>query len=228
MFEFLKKTISSLKEQKSEEKDIPAASAEVKVLLKKAWRRYEFERKIFVLSSLVYGAIVLLLLSLVISKKQVVILTPPEIREKLAISTNTASEPYFKEMALYLTQLVGNLSPNTVDFAIKVFSSYLDPSIYEAVSDSLEEVAEMIKRKQTAMAFYPQKIGRVGDTWYVVGELYRFGTAQKTQIRQGGLVTYEIKFKVRSFRLYVTSFKQVSGDSLRKAVTEARKKQLRH
>ena len=202
-------------------------SPQLDVLLKKSWRKYEFERRVFILSSLIYAAVVLLLLSLVVKKKQIVILTPPQIKEKMSISASTASEPYYKEMALYLAQLVGNLSPATVDFSIKVFSSYLDPSIYEAVSDSLAEVAEVIKRKQVAIAFYPQKIGRVGETWYVVGRLLKLGTTQNTKPAQGGLVTYEIKFKVRSFRLYVASFKQVSGDSLRRAISEAKKQQLR-
>ena len=216
---------------KNKEPDGPACaadrpidgSAEIEVLLKSTWKRYQFERKVFLLSSLIYGAIVLALLGLYMTRKQVIILTPPQIKEKIAISGTTAAEPYYKEMALFLAQLVGNLAPNTVDYALKVFSSYLDPSVYERVSDSLADTAETIKQKQTATAFYPTKIGKVGETWYVVGELHKIESLKDLgQIKKGGIITYEIGFKIRSYRLYVVKFKQLTGDGLRKALREAK------
>lgn len=210
---------------KGAENEQPGGSPEIKVLLNTTWKKQQFERKVFILSSLVYGAIVLVLLGLLIVKKEVIILTPPQIKEKISITRSMANEPYYKEMALFLTQLVGNLSPNTVDYALEVFSSYLDPSIYETVSDSLAEVADTIRKKQIATAFYPDKIGKVGAKWYVVGSLYKFDSSksQNAEIRKGGIVTYEINFKVRSFRLYITGFKQRNGDTLREAVRAAKR-----
>ena len=197
-------------------------SPEIKVLLNTTWKRQQFERRVFVLSSLVYGVIVLLLLGLFMTRSRVVVLTPPQIKEKLSISRSTASGSYCKEMALFLTQLVGNLSPDTVDYALDAFSSYLDPSVYESVTDSLADIASVIKEKQTATAFYPEKVGEVGGKWYVVGKMRKSG--QKEKIKRGEeIVTYEIKFKIRSFRIYIAGFEQHNGDTLRKAVQEAKR-----
>jgi len=194
-------------------------------LSEKSWREYQFERRMYIVSCVIYGLVTLFLLGLVLSRKPKVILVPPQIKEKLSISYNTAGEPYFKEMALYLTELVGNLSPATARYSIKVFSSYLDPKIYEAVRDTLMEVAETIERKQTATAFFPEKIGHIGDKWYVVGIMRKITNASgQSSISKGEEVTYEMGFKVRGFRLYVVHFKQYTGDALRKAKSEYRKK----
>jgi len=202
-------------------------SPEIKVLLKKTWKKMEFERKVYILSSLVYALVLLGLVGLLLTKKEIVVLTPPKLEEKLAISYNTASEPYYKEMALFLTQLMGNLSPNTVDYSIQIFSSYLDPSIYQEVKDTLLEVANTIKQNQTATTFFPSKIGRIGNTWYVVGKRYNFFPKKDATINSKEVITYEIKFKVRNFRLFVVSFKQLNGDTLRKAELKARKNRTR-
>lgn len=227
------KFIKKLKNQKISElphpdndKDINI-SPEIRILLKKTWKKMEFERKVYILSSLVYALILLGLLGMLLTKKEVIVLTPPKLKEKLAISYNTASEPYYKEMALFLTQLVGNLSPNTVDYSIQIFSSYLDPSIYERVQDALSEVADTIKRNQTATNFFPSKIGKIGDKWYVVGQRYNFSSKQDLTVNSKEVITYEIKFKVRNFRLFVVGFKQSNGDTLRKAELEARKNKTR-
>jgi len=200
---------------------------EVRVLLKKTWRQYERERKLFILSSLIYGLAFLLLSGVLITQKKIIVLTPPEIPHKLAISRADASDVYYREMALFLTQLVGNLSPNTVHYAIKVFSSYLDPSIYQLTVDKLSDVADVIEKNQTSTVFYPLKVGKVGDTWYVVGTTYKFSSSKggkEAILSPKEVVTYEIKFKIRNYRLFVVSFKQSSGDTLRKAVNEFKKK----
>jgi len=214
--------ISNLPRPEDDNKGIHI-SPEIKVLLRKTWKKIEFERKVYILSSLVYALILLGLIGMLLTKKEVIVLTPPKLKEKLAISYNTASEPYYKEMALFLTQLMGNLSPNTVDYSIQIFSSYLDPSIYQEVKDTLLEVANTIKQNQTATTFFPSKIGRIGDTWYVVGKRYNFFPKKDSTINSKEEITYEIKFKVRDFRLFVVSFKQLNGDTLRKAALKARK-----
>ena len=200
---------------------------EVRVLLKKTWRQYERERKLFILSSLIYGLAFLLLSGVLITQKKIIVLTPPEIPHKLAISRADASDVYYREMALFLTQLVGNLSPNTVHYAIKVFSSYLDPSIYQLTVDKLSDVADVIEKNQTSTVFYPLKVGKVGDTWYVVGTTYKFSSSKggkEAILSPKEVVTYEIKFKIRNYRLFVVGFKQSSGDTLRKAINEYKKK----
>ncbi len=201
--------------------------ATLKVFAEKTWKQYKFEKRVFVLSTLIYGVVLLMLVSWVLTRKPTVILVPPEIREKLSISFSTAGEPYYKEMALFLSELVGNLSPGNAKYAVEVFSRYLDPSIYEKVRDSLEEIADMIETKQTATAFYPTQIGHIGDTWYVVGLLKKLGSTKEhnnVSINEQE-VTYEMRFKVRNFRLYVVYFKQQPGNTLRKAERQAKRGQ---
>lgn len=204
--------------------DRKAFSSIFQAFAKKSWKEYMFERKMYILSCVIYGLVMLLMLGLIYARKPKVILVPPEIKEKLSISYNTAGKPYYKEMALYLAQLVGNLSPSTARYSIETFSSYLAPEIYEAVRDGLMEVVETIEKKQTATAFFPREVGRVGDKWYVVGTMRKIakGTGQSA-ISKREEVTYEMDFEIRGFRLYVTHFKQYSGDALRKAQEKYRK-----
>src|SRR5690606_3927061 len=105
-------------------------------------------------------AIVILILSLALtSKKETVIVIPPELpKEGVSITDNKASDSFHRTWALFFAHTFGNVTPANMDFVLTVLESYFTPAMFNQLSVVLAEQAETIRSDRITMTFSPETV----------------------------------------------------------------------
>jgi conjugal transfer pilus assembly protein TraE len=145
------------------------------------------------------------------SGNQRTLIVPTEIHKSFWIEDERVSEEYLEQMALYFTQLVLNVTPNTVDYQSDVFLRYVDPRAYGPMKTQLIIESGRVKRNSAAQAFFPrearfdtlrQRVAIKGDVITFVGE-QKVKTASET---------WRTSFAIAGGKMSVTEFKKVNND----------------
>ncbi|MEC6096347.1 TraE/TraK family type IV conjugative transfer system protein [Enterobacter hormaechei] len=99
--------------------------------------------------------IVFLLVVQVFSKEAIVTIQPFTLTEEAWVTKNNASQSYKEAWGFAFAQLLGNVTPGTVDFVKERITPLLSPSIYRDVIDAIEIQAQQIKNDRV-MRFEPR------------------------------------------------------------------------
>lgn len=102
--------------------------------------------------------IILCLMVLVFRKETVVTVQPFTLTEEAWISSDQSSQSYKEAWGMALSQLIGNVTPATVDFLKERLSPILSARIYQDVIDVLEVQATDIKKDRVTMRFEPRVV----------------------------------------------------------------------
>ena len=102
----------------------------------------------------------LLLTLVLLGKKNIVqtILVPPEVNRTLTISNISTSKEYLEEMGVFLTQLLMNASPTTVEKQHQILLNYVAPEYYQALVQELNITKTYIKRNNITTMFIPRRV----------------------------------------------------------------------
>lgn len=90
--------------------------------------------------------------------RETVVLVPPQLDEKVWVSSNDSAPGYKKAWALSVAQLMGNVSPGNADFIVDVMGSMLEPLAYRRIKEELTQQAEDIKEGSLVVTFEPQSL----------------------------------------------------------------------
>lgn len=126
-------------------------------------------------------AIVLVLVVLVARKETIVTIQPFTLSEEAWVTRNDASRSYLEAWGFAIAQLLGNVTPGSVDFVKERLSPLLAPSVYQDVMDAVEVQAKEIRNDRITMRFEPRfveyepKSGKV----FVYGFSYTRGASSQ-------------------------------------------------
>ena len=138
-----------------------------------------------------------------------VAIVPPEVKRPYEIGASYASRDYLADMANYVLQMRGTVSPDSVDYQNKVILKMTDPDGYGQLKADLEGAALRIKKDRIATVWTPRKES-VSERDKVV----RVSGSMKTYIADVLTSTrdqeYLVEFNVTSSgRLYVLKVAEV-------------------
>jgi conjugal transfer pilus assembly protein TraE len=104
------------------------------------------------------------------------IVTPPIIEKSFWIKGSEVSPEYLEEITRFLSTLVLNSTPKSIDGNIEMFLRYVDPLVYGDLRAIMGAKADKVKKLDMSTAFYPVKMSTKSET-------------EKTVVVEGDFVT---------------------------------------
>lgn len=145
-----------------------------------------------------------------IGLKDRVVLVPPTITHEEMIGWNSANPEYYKSFGLYVAELVGNITPDNINFVANALSSFVDASIYpdirkqmfsQSVTRQFRETAGATKYESSAI-YYEPETNRV----FVAGKMDLLNATQVSGAKSGSTpLVYEMKIIMREGRPVITA-----------------------
>jgi conjugal transfer pilus assembly protein TraE len=119
----------------------------------------------------------------VLSRKEVVVLVPPLLKEQAKVSLKKADQKYQETWALYFALLLGNVTPRNIEFVAAEIEKYLAPAIYQDLMKSIYEQAKDIQEANLSTTFEPRELVYDDKTGHVLvkGQMVMRGTFGKPQ-----------------------------------------------
>lgn len=131
--------------------------------------------------------------------ERVVVLVPPYLEGQVSIAREHASKEVKETWALYVAELLGNVSPGTADELKKVLEPMLAPSIRRDVLAVLDAQIDEIQRENVSMRFTPRGFAynEARNLVYVTGQHTTMGPAAKPVTRER---TFEVGVAFQNYR----------------------------
>lgn len=140
-----------------------------------------------------------------------IVITPPTLGRPFWIKGSEVSPEYLEEMARYLSTLVLNATPKSIDANIESFLRYVAPESYGAIRSRMRVQADRLKRDDVSTAFYPvgfqtrpkqQQTVITGDFVTMVGK------QRVSSVRRA----WRFDFSFTGGRLWVSEFREVDRE----------------
>lgn len=119
----------------------------------------------------------------VLSRKEVVVLVPPLLKEQARVSLKKADQKYQESWALFFALLLGNVTPRNIEFVASEVERYLAPSVYQNLMKDIYEQAKSVKEVNLSTTFEPQQLVYDDKTQHVLvkGQMVMRGAFGKPQ-----------------------------------------------
>ncbi|WP_020503508.1 TraE/TraK family type IV conjugative transfer system protein [Lamprocystis purpurea] len=132
-----------------------------------------------------------------------VVLVPPVLDGQVTLARNAASQEVKDAWALFVAELLGNVTPLNAEVLTKALDPLLAPALRQDVLHVLDSQIGEIKREKISLSFQPRSVSRDAgtDTLYVTGNHITSGpAAQPVAIER----TYAIRIGFHSYRPVIT------------------------
>ena len=132
-----------------------------------------------------------------------VVLVPPVLDGEVTLARNSASQEVKDAWALFVAELLGNVTPINAEVLTKALDPLLAPALRQDVLRVLDSQIGEIKREKISLSFQPRSISRDAgsDTLYVTGNhITRGPAAQPVAVER----TYAIRIGFRQYRPVIT------------------------
>lgn len=182
---------------------------ELKRLIQK-WSDVKAENAIHRISLPLMAVALIVMSFIALTNKPIIVMTPPEITEKIEVGANHAGENYKRLTALNLITLLGNVHAGTADFLITTSEELLHPNIYREVKSMIEEEVNNIKTNDLSISYATKTIDYWPDTDVVVVSGTRRTTGRGEE-SFSETITYEMKVAVQNYRPQITELTSYSG-----------------
>lgn len=143
-----------------------------------------------------------------------VVLVPPHLDEKVELTMNSATAEYQKSFGLYLANLLGNVTPDNLEFTARVLSRHLSPEVYTQVRRQLKLAGNdpSFRNSGAASWFRATRLDYEAATRrvFVLGTLNTVaaGKSQPAQTK----VVYEMRVEIQDGLPIVTQFDSYEDD----------------
>lgn len=136
-------------------------------------------------------------------RSDVVVLTPPVLEKPVKVARDHSDQSYAEAWSVVLADLLGNVTPASVDFVKRLVGPMLAPSVYQDVMNALSRQAEQIKLDRVTTSFEPREVIYEPKTnkVFVSGNSITAGPVGHEERTPR---TYEFIVKVRNYQPYVT------------------------
>ena len=128
-----------------------------------------------------------------------VVLVPPVLDGEVTLARIAASQEVKDAWALFVAELLGNVTPRNAEVLTKALDPLLAPALRQDVLRVLDSQISEIKREKISLSFQPRAISRDAgsDTLYVTGTHITSGpAAQPVAIER----TYAIRIGFHHYR----------------------------
>lgn len=160
----------------------------------------------------VIALVVILFLSITLSKKnERIVVVPTTVNKAFEVQWSQASAEYYKEMALWFSGMMGQVTPRTAASTAKTLEPFIAPNIRKQVTEGLHASVALMPTKVNYVAwFLPIEHSYEPQTRkiFVTGRLSSSLTSSK---RADKRVTYEFKFQMIDGKPVVTEFNSYEG-----------------
>lgn len=162
--------------------------------------------------AVIAGLLVALGMALWVLKDQdtAIVVVPPTLTTKGELARARASQSMKEAWSLYLSQLLGNVTPDTAPFVADHVGPLLDPAIHGEVMLVVEREIDAIKRDRVSQRFEPRRVVYEPETDKVFVTGYSFikgvGGDEKRLER-----TYEFHWYVREYQVRLDQFGNYRG-----------------
>ena len=164
------------------------------------------------------GAIVVLLsvcqllslagiVSLIGSERTVIV--PPNIDRTFWVTRDKASREYLEQMAGYVTWLMLDVSPSTIDWKRNVLLNYVAPDQHAAMKTKMDLEADRLRTNNAATSFLVQQFtaNEKEQSVVVAGRLRR--QINGADIGEPDTRAYFAQFEYAGGRVHIKTFKEI-------------------
>lgn len=174
-------------------------------LLNKSWD--DLNKEVFFSRiTMVVMAVTLALMAFLLSEEDtIVVLTPPEITERMEVASNKFDENTKRSWAMFSTVLLGNITPSNADFYLNYLEPIMTPKVWQSMHEAMGRQIEMIVSERLTLRFSPR--GMIyeppTDKVFVTGEAILSGPSgdEITETR-----TYEYVVDASNYSPVITRF----------------------
>lgn len=134
-----------------------------------------------------------------LSKDQRIVLQSVTLTDNAWVESNSSSESYKTAWGAFLAMLMGNLTPDSLDFVKERLEPLLAPEIYNQTMTAFESQAQDLRDNRVSMRFEIKSVDFERATGKVFVHGYRYATASSSDKPQRSERTYEYKIRVREY-----------------------------
>jgi conjugal transfer pilus assembly protein TraE len=163
------------------------------------WRGLTLENRLHRLAVLGLIGTNLLTAVALLRAERTVVLVPPLLEGQVSVARAAASQEVKEAWALFVAELLGNVSPAGAEFLEKALDPLLAPSLRRSVLEVLAEQVREIQRERVSMRFTVRELlyDPATDTVFVTGIQTTTGPGGKPVARPR---TYEVVVGFQNYR----------------------------
>lgn len=184
------------------------------------WEGLQFEKRWHRIFTAILLLIVLLLSIKILLKETIVVFHPGTHDKGAWVTKNKASQSYKEAWGLCLAQLIGNVTPSSLEFIKERLQLLLSPKVYQEVMDELNMQAQHIKKDRLSLRFEPKSVEFETETGkvFVSGTSFENGIGGRDEYRSDR--TYEFVITINNYGPVITSISTYKGSPRMKGVEE--------
>jgi conjugal transfer pilus assembly protein TraE len=176
-----------------------------------SWHGTRATNKLLAVAVVAVATVTIVQSAYLMERERIVVLVPPALQGEAVIGKKAADTPYHTAWAHLLAQMLGNVTPANADFLKARLEPLLDPAIFGAVNQALEQQLDQIRRDRVTLSFLPKKVVHEPESGktFVTGlsEITGLGGATTRSVR-----TYEITLEIQDYRVMVKHLATYEGD----------------
>jgi len=140
-----------------------------------------------------------------------VVLVPPVLEGAVSVARSSASQEVRDAWALFVAELLGNVTPTNAEFLIKALEPLLSPALRVDVLRVLDAQVAEIRREKVSLAFEPRAVTRdpASGTIYITGTHVTSGPAAKPVSTAR---TYALRIEFKNYRPVVVFLDSYPGE----------------
>ena len=145
----------------------------------------------------------LLTLAALLQAERTVVLVPPILERQVNVARDSASQEVKEAWALFVTELLGNVTPGNAPYLRQTLEPLLAPGLRRAIADSLDAQVEALRRDQVSVRFEPRSIhyDAARDRVLISGRQISSGPAAAPVTRPR---LYAVRVTFRNYRPTIT------------------------
>lgn len=137
------------------------------------------------------------------------IIVPPSIDKTFWVTRDKASTEYLEQMAGFMTWLVLDVSPSTIDWKRNVLLNYVAPDRHAAMKTQMDLEADRLRSNNASTSFLIQQLtaNDKDQSVLVIGRLRR--QINGSDVGEPETRAYQTQFEYAGGRVHVRTFKEV-------------------
>lgn len=175
-------------------------------LLYQKQQQLRLQRNILLVLGLVLLFSNILLSIFVLNKADKTIIIPATLAREVAMVEGRFSDSYIEEMTIFFSNLLLDLTPETIDYKSSILLRFVEPSSYHVLQEYFVQEGVKYRKYNLSTNFHVKAIRVLsgGNMAEIDGILTsRFGEESMKENK----VTYKIEYKGFGGRLQIVSFK---------------------
>ncbi len=187
--------------------------------LKKSWDSSNRFNNLMLMTNVFMGFTMSVALLIGMTSHERIVLVPPNLNGNAEIAWHKANSEYYKAWSVYISTLIGNITPDNAHFVIKNLSDLMAPEIYGDVRKQLLSMAKepLFSSNSSISYFSPRKkiYEPATNKVFVLGDYTSTTASSSGQFDDIKSVVLEYQFEMVAGTPLVTYFTTYPGSKPR-------------